>query len=105
MTETPVSLTRRKLTTPRAAAIAGILFALLYGAGLVLIRSSIPADRAADTSWLETNSRSISLALNLVPYAGIAFLWFIGVIRDRMGELEDRLFATVFLGRACSSWR
>ena len=98
MTETPVSLTRRKLTTPRAAAIAGILFALLYGAGLVLIRSSIPADRAADTSWLETNSRSISLALNLVPYAGIAFLWFIGVIRDRMGELEDRLFATVFLG-------
>ena len=40
----------------------------------------------------------ISLALNLVPYAGIAFLWFIGVIRDRLGDLEDRFFATVFLG-------
>ena len=30
--------------------------------------------------------------------AGIAFLWFIGVVRDRFGEAEDRLFATVFLG-------
>jgi hypothetical protein len=29
----------RRLTTPRAAAIAGILFAILYGASLVLIRA------------------------------------------------------------------
>ena len=70
MTETHASLTRKRLTTPRAAAIA----------------------------WLETNGRTISLALNLVPFAGIAFLWFIGVIRDRLEDLEDRLFATVFLG-------
>ena len=99
MTETRASLTRRKLKSPRAAAIAGILFALLYGAGLVLIRISIPADPAVDSAaWLETNSRMIALALNLVPYAGIAFLWFIGVIRDRLSDLEDRLFATVFLG-------
>jgi len=33
-----------------------------------------------------------------VPFAGIAFLWFIGVVRDRLGSYEDRLFATVFLG-------
>jgi hypothetical protein len=33
-----------------------------------------------------------------VPFAGIAFLWFIGVLRDRLGELEDRFFATVFFG-------
>jgi len=68
------------------------------GAGLVLIRISIPADQAADSSWLETNSKTVNLALNLMPYAGIAFLWFIGVIRDRLGDLEDRFFATVFLG-------
>ena len=98
MTETRVNLTRKRLTTPRAAAIAGILFAVLYGAGLVLIRTSIPADLTADSAWLETNARTVSLALNLVPYAGIAFLWFIGVIRDRLGDLEDRFFATVFLG-------
>ncbi len=33
-----------------------------------------------------------------MPFAGIAFLWFIGVVRDRIGEHEDRFFATVFLG-------
>lgn len=98
MTEISVSLTRKRLTTPRAAAIAGILFALLYGASLVLVRLSIPSDPAAESAWLETNSKTIALALNLLPYAGIAFLWFIGVIRDRLGDLEDRLFATVFLG-------
>jgi hypothetical protein len=98
MTEVSVSLTRKRLTTPRAAAIAGIIFALLYGIGLGLIRISIPADIAADGAWLETNSRTVALGLNLVPFAGIAFLWFIGVIRDRLGDMEDRLFATVFLG-------
>jgi lauroyl/myristoyl acyltransferase len=36
--------------------------------------------------------------MNLVPFAGIAFLWFIGVLRDRLGEFEDRFFSTVFLG-------
>jgi hypothetical protein len=40
----------------------------------------------------------ISLALNLLPFAGIAFLWFIGVVRDRVGVLEDRFIATIFLG-------
>jgi hypothetical protein len=65
----------------------------------VLIRISFPSGSAADSAaWLEANSRKISLALNLVPYAGIAFLWFIGVIRDRLGDLEDRFFSTVFLG-------
>jgi len=98
MTETYTEITRRKLKTPRAAAIAGILFALLFGTGLVLIRISIPTDPTAEDAWLDTNSRTISLALNLIPYAGIAFLWFIGVIRDRLEDLEDRLFATVFLG-------
>ena len=98
MSETHSHITRRKLKTPRAAAIAGILFALLFGTGLVLIRISIPTDPTAENAWLDANSRTVSLALNLIPYAGIAFLWFIGVIRDRLEDLEDRLFATVFLG-------
>jgi hypothetical protein len=33
-----------------------------------------------------------------MPFAGIAFLWFIGVLRDRLGQKEDRFFATVFFG-------
>jgi hypothetical protein len=89
---------RNKLKSPRAAAVAGIIFAVLYGTSLVLIRLSVPADPNSGDAWLATSSKSVILALNLVPYAGIAFLWFIGVIRDRVGVLEDRLFATVFLG-------
>ena len=86
------------LRTPRAAAIAGILFSVLSIAGLLLIRLSVPVDPLAAGAWLKTSSNTIALGLNLVPFAGIAFLWFIGVLRDRLGELEDRFFATVFLG-------
>ena len=49
-------------------------------------------------SWLKTGSERVSLALNLIPFAGVAFLWFLGVLRDRLGEKEDQFFATVFLG-------
>jgi len=94
----PVALTRAALTTPRAAAVAGIVFGILYGASLVLLRLSIPIAGSADNAWLSTNSNWVVLALHLVPFAGIAFLWFIGVIRDRLGGLEDRFFATIFLG-------
>lgn len=98
MNHSDISNIRRSLNTPQAAAFAGILFAILYGTSLILINISIPPESAVDGKWLESNGNTIGLALNLIPYAGIAFLWFIGVIRDRMGELEDKLFATVFLG-------
>jgi hypothetical protein len=93
-----VPLPRESLRTPRAAAIAGILFSVLLITSLVLIRSSVPADSGAAGRWLAAGGRNVTLALNLVPFAGIAFLWFIGVLRDRIGEHEDRFFATVFLG-------
>jgi hypothetical protein len=92
------SLTDRRLTTPRAAAVAGILFSLLLSAAYVLIRISIPADPADGGAWLEERASTVALALSLVPIAGIAFLWFIGVIRDRIGQLEDKFFSSVFFG-------
>jgi hypothetical protein len=92
------TLARARLTTPRAAAVAGILFSVLLIVALVLIRVSVPADPKAAGDWLTKSAKTVTLALNLVPFAGIAFLWFIGVIRDRLGEYEDRLFSTVFLG-------
>lgn len=92
------TLTRSRLKSPRAAAVAGILFSVLLIISLVLIRVSIPLDPQEAGDWLDQSWRSVNLALNLVPFAGIAFLWFIGVVRDRMDDLEDRLFATVFLG-------
>jgi hypothetical protein len=93
-------ITAASLRTPRAAAVAGILFSLLLGLALVLIRLSVPVEPTEAGQALSDPDRrsTIEFALGLVPFAGIAFLWFIGVIRDRIGEREDRLFATVFLG-------
>jgi hypothetical protein len=91
-------LTRENLKTPKAAAIAGMLFSILLIAVFWLLRSSIPADPQETGAWLHSNSGSVALALNLMPFAGIAFLWFIGVLRDRLGEQEDQFFATVFFG-------
>jgi hypothetical protein len=86
------------LRTPRAAAIAGILFSVLLILSLGLILNLIPADPHESGSWLKTSSERVSLALNFVPFAGVAFLWFLGVLRDRLGKQEDQFFATVFLG-------
>jgi hypothetical protein len=88
------------LRTPRAAAVAGIVFSVCLITSLVLLKVSVPADPAAEGSWLTDPGRraTVAFALNLIPFAGIAFLWFIGVIRDRVGAHEDRFFATVFLG-------
>jgi hypothetical protein len=94
------SLTRVTLKTPRAAGIAGIIFSVLLLGIFGLLRILVPIDPLDQGSWLPAHAHSVGLALNLVPFAGIAFLWFIGVIRDRLGGLEDRFFATVFLGSA-----
>lgn len=93
-----LDFSRSRLTTPRAAAVAGILFSILYLTVMLLIRSSVPEKPADLGNWLNMGWKSVSLALNLLPFAGIAFLWFIGVIRDRLGQHEDRFFSTVFLG-------
>ena len=95
-----VLITGAELRTPRAAAAAGILFSLLLGLALILITVSAPSDPAAAGAWLTDPARrhAVVIALNLVPFAGIAFLWFIGVVRDRIGQREDRFFASVFLG-------
>jgi hypothetical protein len=88
------------LKTPRAAAVAGIVFSVLLIASLVLLRLSTPPDPGSAGTWLTDSARrtAVAVALNFIPFAGIAFLWFIGVIRDRIGGHEDRFFATVFLG-------
>ena len=91
---------RTALRTPRAAAVAGIVFSVLLITALVLLRISVPANPAVRGAWLSDSARrtAVTVALNLVPFAGIAFLWFIGVIRDRIGDREDKFFGTVFLG-------
>ncbi len=98
--ERDLALVRRRLTTPRAAAVAGIAFSLLLIASMSLIWLSIPEGPLEGGAEVMRNARRISLALDMLPFAGIAFLWFVGVLRDRLGDMEDRFFATVFLGSA-----
>jgi hypothetical protein len=91
---------RSRLRTPRAAAIAGILFSVTLLAVFALMRRSVPHDPLAPGAWLQGGVGQVALALNMVPFAGIAFLWFVGFLRDRLGAREDRFFATVFFGSA-----
>ena len=95
-----VPVPRQAPAAPRAAAIAGVVFAALCVVSLVIIRLAVPAN-PTELGTLPTDPasrNSVRLALNLVPFAGIAFLWFIGVLRNHIGPLEDQFFATVMLG-------
>ena len=90
---------RDRLKTPRAAAVAGIAFSILLTATLVILHISVPpASEATEAALPKVARTAVVLALGLVPFTGVAFLWFIGVIRDRLGAYEDRFFATIFLG-------
>ncbi len=90
----------QQLVPPRAAAIAGVLFAVLMGTCLIIVRLAIPARGTGAGLWMDDPFRrnAVQIAVQLAPFAGIAFLWFIGVLRNRIGALEDQFFATVFLG-------
>ena len=100
MTTTASATGQQALAPPRGAAVAGVIFSVLMIVCLGLVRYAMPADLAETDPWLVEpgRRRAVGLALDLVPFAGIAFLWFVGVLRNRLGELEDQFFATVFLG-------
>lgn len=83
---------------PKAAAISGILFAVLLIIGFVIILGTIPIDARNSEALFSVYGKNLLLTLNLVPFTGIAFLWFMGVVRDRLGRSEDQFLATVFLG-------
>jgi hypothetical protein len=74
------------------------VFAILFGLSVVLLRTSIADAPLGATEWSSAARTRLRAALTLMPFAGIAFLWFVGVVRDRMGAQEDRFFATVYLG-------
>jgi hypothetical protein len=92
----------RRLETPRAAGVAGLVFSVFFVLSILLL-SSLPAAGSSTEEiqdfYVNGNTGSLAIiGLNLVPFAGIAFLWFIAVIRNLIGDREDRFFATVFLG-------
>ena len=71
---------------------------MLFGATLILIRVKMPEGVGDSAEWLDSQKGGISTATKLMPFAGITFLWFIGVVRDNLGRYEDRFFASVLLG-------
>jgi hypothetical protein len=85
---------------PKAAAIAGLAFGLILTGVLVLLHSAAPATVTESGTWITDADRrdAVSAALALIPFAGIAFLWFIAVVRSSLGRQEDRFFDTVFVG-------
>jgi membrane protein YqaA with SNARE-associated domain len=67
---------------------------------MIMIRVALSEESLQSLEGDASRRRLIRVSLNLVPFAGIAFLWFIGVVREQIGvAVEDRLFSTVFLGR------
>jgi len=93
------SKVRREVRSPRTAAFAGMGYSILMITGM-LLASNITSVRLEDVTleFLESWSRTVSLILYMIPIAGLLFLWFTGVIRERLGEFEDRFFSTLFFG-------
>lgn len=83
------------------AAIAGLAFFALYAAvQVIVIRAPSlldPADEVIAWHSDSGNRASLLVAFNLAAFASIAFLWFVAVLRRRIGEREDQFLATVFL--------
>ncbi len=102
LSDAVVEEARRQLRAPWAASVAGLLFAILFTASLAFMRqpSIYDADNAQLIRIYNTGGDVGILigGLYLAPFAGIMFLWFVAVIRDQIGEREDRFFATVFFG-------
>ena len=90
---------RLVVRSPRSAAIAGLLFAILFSVSVIILRLSV-ADVSRDNGglWLAERAGWVTFAIGLMPFAGIFFLWFMGVVRARLGRFEDQFFSTVFLG-------
>lgn len=81
------------------AGLAGVLFAVLLAGAIVLARIALPEGGGAARVTVTSGQRdAVTSAVELVPFAGIAFLWFMGALRAHAGDTEDRFVSTVFLG-------
>jgi hypothetical protein len=69
-----------------------------------MVLLSSPPDLSAPDSeiiaWYSdaANRALLTTGLSLSIVSSISFLWFVAVIRRRVGDREDQFFATVFLG-------
>lgn len=96
----PAPLRRRA----ESAAAAGVVYSVLAVVALVIVQS-VPPPSSTEAVWNEwiaeaSNRAGLVVALSLASISAVAFLWFVAVVRRRIGDREDRFFATVFLGSA-----
>jgi hypothetical protein len=98
MDKSRISQRQRASTSRRGAAVAGIIFGVLLLTAQVLLQIELQSGSTGTLAGLAEQVDLVTLALQLIPFAGIAFLWFIGVERDRLGEHEDKFLSTVNLG-------
>ena len=103
MNDSPAStVTVIERRAPRSVGIAGIAFSLLFLAFALLVGARPPSGltEAGLVDWFDATAKGpLTIAvLYVAPFAGIAFLWFLAVVRDRIGQNEDRFLSTVFLG-------
>ncbi|WP_393078335.1 hypothetical protein [Streptomyces sp. LN704] len=87
-----------RLRTPRAAGMAGAVFAVLLAVAIVLVRIAVPAGNPPGAKIDPEKRWAVQTALEILPFAGIFFLWFMGAVRAQVGDAEDRFVATVFMG-------
>jgi len=87
-----------------SAALAGVVYAVLAFIALWLLSGypDLDLSDAELSAWFDNRSNEARLltGLNLVAISSIAFLWFVAVMRRRIGKHEDQFFGTVFFGSA-----
>ncbi len=93
---------RRRFASVEAAAIAGIICAVGWSLSLrgLLASPDIGAsDAEIDDFYSDPgNSTAIMWWMQVLVFSTIAFLWFVGVVRGRLGGREPKLFGTTFFG-------
>lgn len=98
----PVSGWRASLRSIEAAAVAGIVAALGWVYALVRLLEGPNVDASeseiADFFAHPNKGWDTLIILQVLVVATAGFLWFIGVIRNRIGEAAPKLFDTVFFG-------
>ena len=82
--------------------MAGIICAVgwsLSVRGLLAAPGIGAPDREIERFYADASaSRLMMVWLQALVFSTIAFLWFVGVIRSRLGDREPKLFGTVFFG-------
>lgn len=93
---------KRRFASIEAAAIAGIVCAAGWSLALRGMLSTpgigAPATEIVDYYADHSNATAALVWLQVLVFASIAFLWFVGVVRARVGDVEPKLFGTVFFG-------